>query len=279
MTSIKADYSRYFRDLEDEKAPGTVAAYTYTVRKYLSTLNGDSPSQESAEKFIDAYRDGDNSARSRARHITALRHFFMWLRDTTGEEKTYKLKLKTPYLQRTLPPFITDEEFTRMYDSAQHPKLRAALGLTFGAGLRLSEACNIPVEDINEVEGFVKVMGKRGKERYVPVEDEVILMIKVWRDHVRLYSKYLFPGIDTNRPQRRGGFQKMLRDHMRRCGIEGKSVHSLRHGAATSLYGRGLDIRQIQEFLGHENIATTAIYTHMTPGRLREKILKVKRFG
>ncbi len=269
-TKVKKDYSRYFRDLQDEKAPGTVESYTYTVRKFLSFLNGEEPNQEHAEEFLEVFRDNGNSPRSRARHITALRHFFMWM--------DIPLKLKTPYLQRTLPPYVTEKEFTTLMNGATHPKLRAALALTFGAGLRLSEACNIPVEDISD-EGFIKVMGKRGKERLVPVEDEVINMIRPWRDYISHKSKYMFPGQDPRKPQRKNGFQALIRNHMKRCGIRGKSVHSLRHGAATSLYSRGLDIRQIQEFLGHENIATTAIYTHMTPGRLRKSILKVKRFG
>ena len=278
VTATRKDYNRYFKDLQYEKAPGTADAYTYTIRKYLSFLNGKKPGQETAEDFLETFKEKNNKARSLARHITALRHFFMWMKDNRMWRGDLP-RLKTPYLQRTLPPYVTEGEFIKLANGATHPKVRAALALTYGAGFRLSEACNTMVEDVNEEEGFIRVLGKGGKEGFVPVEEEVIQMIKPWRDYIKHKSKYLFPGQDPRKPQRKNGFQALIRNHMKRCGIKGKSVHSLRHGAATSLYGRGLDIRQIQEFLRHENIATTAIYTHMTPGRLRKSILKVRRFG
>jgi len=272
VITLKREYSGYFRDLRYEKAPGTVDAYTYTIKKYLSFLNRKEPSLETAREFLDTFKEDGNGPRSIARHNTALRHFFVWL-----NKPEVALKLKNPYMEEPLPPFITDEEFDILISNTSSFKIKAALALTFGAGLRLSEACNIEVKNIDEG-GFIKVMGKGGKERFIPVEDEVIDMLKPWKDYVSLYSKYMFPGQDPRGPQRKNGFQALLRNHMRRCGIKGKSVHSLRHGGATSLYNRGSDLKEIQEFLGHKKLATTVLYAHLTPERLRKRIIGVGRF-
>ncbi len=262
------NWDRYFKDLGEQRAPGTVVAYTYTLKKFQTFLEGREPTQELAEDFLEVFKEKSNR-RSILRHIVALRHLFSWL--------GIKVNMKSPYLERNLPAYITEAEFTHLINNARDLKLRAALALLFGGGLRLSEAVNLEITDIN-LEGYIRVMGKGRKERLVPVEDYIIKEVRPWLDIVRNYSKFVFPGYDRNRPRRKGGFQKMIRNHMRACGILGKRCHSFRHGAATSLYSRGMELRQIQELLGHENLATTAIYTHLAPGRLREDMLKAKRF-
>lgn len=252
------------------RSPSTKEAYMYTVKKFERFLKGKEPNQVLAEEYLDTFFDKGNGARSVMRHLTALRHLFKWM--------DIELRTEGPHMEKSLPPYITEAEFHLMMEKAWNPKLKAAIALMFGGGLRLSETLNLKIEDVSP-EGYLRVMGKGSKEALVPVEEEILEFIEEWKGIVRLRSKYLFPGQFDNQPQKRSGFQKMIKSHMKACGFGEKRVHSLRHGAATSLYERGLDLKQIQEFMRHENLNTTMLYTHLSPSRLREDIIRVKRFG
>ena len=247
----------------------THKAYSYTVDRFTIFLDGQPPSQQHAEKFISTLRGNGNTPKSIVRHLSALRYYF--------KENGIPLEIPSPPIDEVLPPFITQDEFLNLVHSAQRLRLRAALCLLYGGALRLSECKNLRCVDITQ-DGYIKVMGKGGRERMVPVETPILDVVNMWKRKAIRRSTYLFYGEDRLHPESRKGFQMLITRHMKRCGIRGKSVHSLRHGGATSLYNKGVDLKELQDFLGHKSLATTGLYTHISPERLKESITRAGRF-
>ncbi|HEX5580185.1 MAG TPA: site-specific tyrosine recombinase XerD [Gemmatimonadaceae bacterium] len=214
------------------------------------------------------------------RAVSAVRSYFGFLVGEGHVLRDPSERLETPKRWRTLPDVLTADEVSLLLaaPSLDHPlafRDRAMLELAYGAGLRVSEWIGVGVRDLVLDEGLLRVFGKGGKERLVPVGRTAI-------GAVAIYLRELRPRLDRGRgngilflnargePLTRMGAWKILRAHVERAGItKHVTPHTLRHSFATHLLEGGADLRAVQEMLGHADISTTQIYTHVDREYLR----------
>jgi integrase/recombinase XerD len=218
-------------------------------------------------------------ARSRARHLISLRGFFKFLTNEKFIDSNPTLQVDLPKTGMHLPDVLTVSDVTALVDAPNRKKpegLRdaAMLELLYGAGLRVSELIGLEMSAINLEAGFVRVFGKGSKERVVPVGRIALGVIQEYLDHARSLllknrsSTFLFV---TRRggPMTRQSFWNLIGRYGRLANLNKKiTPHSLRHSFATHLLEGGADLRAVQMMLGHADIATTQIYTHVAHRQL-----------
>ncbi len=218
-----------------------------------------------------------------ARKLVSLRIFCEFLESEFHLSPNPAEDLKLPRQRRRLPEILTQSEIIRLIESSTKSKnffwglrARAMLEMAYGAGLRVSELLNIKVSDVDLQERFVRVYGKRARERLVPVGkpavDAINEYLALGREHYTRgrVSPYLFVNNRGNKLTRMG-FWKILQTCVTFAGLKKRvTPHTLRHSFATHLLEGGADLRAVQEMLGHASIATTQIYTHIDRSYLRE---------
>jgi len=281
------DYLRYGTDVEASKGLSSREAYCYTVGLFLTFLDGKEPTPQLGKEFIKGFEERGNKASSVNRHIWALKSYFRF-RKYSGIDGAEEFRIRGLKTNKYYPRFLRDKEWDKLLKTAMdsiydpqistYARLRAKLELALlyaygGAGLRLSEAINLKDGDVIE-EGFIRVFRKGGKEDFVPVEDEVLRGIRDWieaRDH---NGTYVFPGKGDDAHMARRTAQGIIKALCKRAGLPDVHVHTLRHTVGYSLRKLGASERDIQDVLGHENIATTAIYTHLLAADLRKNLPK-----
>jgi integrase/recombinase XerD len=238
------------------------------------------PSQDILLRYLDSlYRAGLGS-RSISRHLSTIRGLYAFLlrEGRIGEDPT--AVLPAPKHPRKIPVFLNRQQVEQLGASPDPSKPnglrdRAMVSLLYSSGLRVSELCALELPDLSLDLGLVRVTGKGNKERMVPVGSEAL-------GHLTVYIRDARPALLKGKPSRhlfvtaRGGaltrqaFWKSLALHGKRAGIfHGLSPHVLRHTFATHLLEGGADLRSLQTMLGHADISTTQIYTHVARGRLR----------
>ncbi|MDY0313175.1 MAG: site-specific tyrosine recombinase XerD [Desulfobacterales bacterium] len=280
---------RYLNYLLVEKglAEKTLSAYGADLARHLDHLKTEGieapHSVDTAVllRYVIALRDQGLGARSRARHLVALRGFYRFLvRErilATDPSRTIDL----PKIGLKLPDVLSRDEVQRLLDLEEKPSpaaLRnaAMVELLYAAGLRVSELVGLRVQDVNLEAGFVRVLGKGDKQRVVPIGEHARRRIDEYLKTARpallktATSAYLFVA-RAGRPLTRQGFWKILRQRAVAARIETPlSPHSLRHSFASHLLEGGADLRAVQVMLGHVDIATTQIYTHVARDRLKQ---------
>lgn len=271
---------------ERNLAPRTVDAYAVDVRGWLSELERKGRKVEGATRedvleylaFLAARRK--LSARSRARHLASLRAFHRFLEDERLCPADPTADLDTPRHPRTLPIYLTLAEVESLVnapseDTPSGIRDRAMLEVLYATGLRVSELIHLELNDVNLVDGFVIAFGKGRKERLVPLGRHAIAWVKTYLAGPRATmlkgrpSSALFVS-PRGKPFSRMGLWKLIRRHARTAGIDKPlSPHKLRHSFATHLVARGADLRIVQAMLGHADLSTTQIYTHVDSQRLQ----------
>lgn len=263
----------------------TVQAYSRDLARFMLFLEkrGISPPQVTQEDML-AYMSGLQggiSIRSAARNLSALKLFFRFLVSTGRIEASPARLLGTPKIPQRLPGVLSREEVERLLAQPQPVtplglRDRAMLELLYATGLRVSELVTLKVQNINLEAGFVRTLGKGSKERMVPMGAKAMEALRGYLADgrpallKRRISAYLFLNLRT-KPITRQGFWKIIREYGRKAGIPQKiKPHLLRHSFATHLLECGADLRSVQIMLGHADISTTQIYTHVTRERLRE---------
>jgi integrase/recombinase XerD len=264
----------------------TLEAYSRDIIKYRNFLAEKkivAPSEEDTPlilKHLILLRKSGLGARSRARHLVALRGFYRFLvqEKVLGHDPASLIDL--PKTSLKLPHVLSVQEITHLLAAPDPQKpagLRdaAMLELLYAAGLRVSELITLKLQDINLEAGFVRIFGKGSKERIVPIglhaKDKIDLYLKTARAMLlkQIPSPYLFVA-RAGKPMTRQGFWKLLRRYARQAGFKKKiTPHSLRHSFASHLLEGGADLRAVQIMLGHVDISTTQIYTHVTREHLR----------
>jgi integrase/recombinase XerD len=231
-------------------------------------------------RFLVSLDKAGLSARSGARYLSALRGFCKFLvRERLAATDPTAL-LAPPRLGRKLPAVITFDEVLRLLaapDTSRPRGLRdrAMLSLMYAAGLRVSELCSLKVGDLDRQRGFVSVLGKGGKRRLVPVGEVALADVEAYLRSVPREAGGRAPNAlflsSWRRPLSRQAFWKLIVRYARGVGITKPiSPHKLRHSFATHLLERGADLRSVQAMLGHANIATTEIYTHVAQDHVRK---------
>lgn len=232
------------------------------------------------EAFVRELMTSGLSPASTARIVAAVRGYFKYLRLNGAIAVNPAEDLRSPRAFQTLPKFLSMEDVDRLLaapDVATPRGLRdrALIELLYATGLRVSELVNLRMADVRIQEGFLKTLGKGSKERVVPIGDEAAGWLTQYVNGARpdLTRKQAQPWLFVNmRGQRlsRVGFWKALRAYGLQAGIRAPlSPHVLRHSFATHLLDRGADLRAIQAMLGHADLSTTQIYTHVLEARLR----------
>jgi integrase/recombinase XerD len=216
-----------------------------------------------------------------ARRSAALRRFFGFLVDEGLRDDDPSGALPRPRLERPLPRILDEEEVRRMFEAAED---RAASGeaaavrnlalieLLYGSGLRASELVSLPRGAVRPKQPFLMVFGKGSKERLVPISSRAEAAVKAWLEHVPSGTAWLFPSGKAHLSRVR--LFQIVRQMAADAGIspERVSPHVLRHAFATHLLSGGADLRVLQSLLGHADIATTQIYTHVDSARLVELV-------
>lgn len=220
------------------------------------------------------------SRRSLAHHITVLKSFYGFLESESIINTNPCAKLTMPKLEAKLPEYLTVPEVKKLLDiNLKKPKdyrNKAMLELMIATGLRVSELVNLQVSNIDFSDCFVRVLGKGRKERIVPIDDEALYYTKLYLEYYRNSllknndSEYLFISSYGKRITRQAFF-KIIKDECQKKGIKKTvSPHTLRHSFASILLKNGANIRVIQELLGHEDLKTTQIYTHLIDEKLKK---------
>lgn len=280
---ILAEFRLYLK-AEKTLSDNSVQSYGRDLAKYVLFLNAEKIAWARAReadlvRFIHGQSQGGLSARSLARLISALKAFYKFLIVDGRVKKNPALPLSSPKAWFSLPKFLTVKEVQVLLrepdpGGAQGLRDRAMLELMYAAGLRVSELVGLRVDDIHLKDDFVLCRGKGGKERIVPIGGMAVAAVQKYLDEARprLAKKPSGALFLTRRsePFTRQGFWKMLRQHARAANLTAKvSPHVLRHSFATHLLERGADLRSVQLMLGHSQITTTQIYTHVSRERLR----------
>lgn len=273
-------------NIEEGASPRTVEAYGRDVVRCAAFLRtqGITTARDitpaALREFIYHLKDLGLAGSSIRRNISALRTWFRVLVAEGLVTHDPTERLDTPQRWRTLPEVLTVDEVTRLLSAPQLEERlafrdRAMLELAYGAGLRVSEWIGLALKDVLLEDGLLRVFGKGSKERLVPIGRSAIGAVAVYVRELRpVLEKGAGKGIlflnGQGKPLTRMGAWKILRKYVEQAGIEKPvSPHTLRHSFATHLLEGGADLRAVQEMLGHADIATTQIYTHVDREYLR----------
>ena len=279
---------QFYHHLSAERglAALTLESYAHDLqdfREYLFALNRTSWEEvtlEDLQGYLASLEARGLSARSRARRLSALRQFFRFLlREEKLAANPVEL-LDSPRLPLKLPKVLGEQEVAALLaatDPATPLGQRdgALLEVLYATGLRVSELVGLTLKQVDLRRGVVRVKGKGDKERLVPLVPPAVEKLKLYISQGRRQlmqdreSQYLFLN-RWGKPLTRQGFWKILKHYALKAGVRDLSPHTLRHSFATHLLSRGANLRVLQLLLGHSDLATTQIYTHLDAARLRE---------
>jgi len=234
-------------------------------------------------KYLDHLRANGLSNRSIARQVTVIKGLFSFLAEESALGSNPAELLVAPKLGAPLPKFLGRARVDSLLDAPELDKAtgvrdRAMISLLYATGIRVSELVSLRVSDLDEDEGVLRVLGKGNKQRLVPVGRDALAAVSTYRLDQRPVllkgrpSPFLFVTA-RGKGMTRQGFWKLLRVHGKTAGIYRRlSPHVMRHTFATHLLEGGADLRSVQLMLGHADLGTTQIYTHVMQNRLRETV-------
>jgi len=273
--------------VERNLAENTLAAYGRDLGRFVEFLEargvGDvaavGPAEIAAHLAALARQGLAASSQSRAR--SAVRTLFRFLTDELRLARNPADEVEAPRPWRRLPDYLTLDEVDRLLAAPDASTVRglrdaAMLEVLYATGLRVSELVGLRLAHLDLEVGYVSVLGKGSKERIVPLGEVALERLRTYLDAARPVltrghpSAFLFPGRRPGAPLTRQGFWRLLGRYARATGIaRAVSPHKLRHSFATHLLERGADLRSVQLMLGHADLSTTQIYTHVNRERLR----------
>jgi integrase/recombinase XerD len=254
--------------------------YTDYIENTVQKSEWDNVNRNDIVHFLQKVKDSGKSAATISRNISSIRAFHQFLIREQLVTKDASLHLEIPKKQRKLPDVLSINDVEKLLSikgtSALHIRNTAMLELLYATGLRVSELITLKVSDLHLTMGFVQCFGKGSKERIVPLGDVAKDAVEEYLNHARnkLVKQKDVQTLFVNhhgKPLTRQGFWKVLKRVAEEAEITKPiTPHTLRHSFATHLLENGADLRVVQEMLGHEDIATTQIYTHVTKGRLKD---------
>jgi integrase/recombinase XerD len=290
LTDLVLDFLGYL-ELERGLSRNTLEAYRSDLQQYGQFLERErldpvtiTPVKLTA--FVSELAEGGANGGSVApatlqRKVACLRSFYRYLRRERLIDHDPAAELRGPRSRARLPQVLSRDEISRLLaqpsgGSTAAVRDRALLETMYACGLRASEAIGLELSDLDLTSGILRARGKGSKERIVPVGTKAIESLKLYleRARPRLVGLRDEPHVFVNlrgAPLSRQGLYKIVQRHAASAGLAHRmSPHTLRHSFATHLLAGGCDLRSLQEMLGHADIATTQIYTHLSPDRLRD---------
>ena len=272
--------------LEQGLSDHTLSAYRNDLQGFARWVGGRHGALLGARRevllaYIAARASGGASARTMARLLSSLRKFYRYQVREGRIDEDPSARIESPRLGRPLPKSLSEAEVELLLaapdlDTSLGWRDRTMLELLYASGLRVSELVSLRCAQINLRQGVVQVVGKGSKERLVPLGEEALDWVQRYSRDVRpellrgRTSDCLFPGRNDG-PMTRHAFWHRLKTYAVRAGIRSSlSPHTLRHAFATHLVNHGADLRVVQMLLGHSDLSTTQIYTHVARERLRD---------
>lgn len=299
MMTLRAAIHQFTRHLSAERnmAPRTVQAYRYDLLRLAEYLEGNEGKARSIGS-VDDYdlkdylatlkEEHDYKPASLSRVISSIRVLFQYLEEEELVKVNPARRLHSPKKGRKLPVYLTESEAAELIRGGREdndlmgPRNRTILFLLVMTGIRLSECVGLDVGDVDFERSVVRVLGKGRKERLVPMNSSLSRVLREWlvvRPHGHENSPALFLDRNGNRITPRM-VQYAVRKAVKSLGLDPRiSPHKLRHTFATSLYAEEVDLRDIQELLGHANISSTSIYTHTNVDKVRAAVDKLRLKG
>ncbi|WP_404453268.1 site-specific tyrosine recombinase XerD [Oceanobacillus kapialis] len=258
-----------------------LAHYLHYTEKIMKKTNWSQVRRTDIVGFLHILKDDNKSSATIARHVSSIRSFHQFLIREQLVNQDASLNIETPKKDQKLPDVLSIKDIEALLQipgaSPLHIRNRAMFELLYATGLRVTELLSLKIGDMHLTMGFVQCFGKGSKERIVPLGNVAIKAIETYLQHGRpslVKNKKDDQTVFVNqhgRPLTRQGFWKVLKASAQAAGIK-KSItpHTLRHSFATHLLENGADLRVVQEMLGHADISTTQIYTHVTKARLKD---------
>lgn len=282
------DYMHFLK-VERQLAQNTLSSYERDLVDYIEAMEKmhiihiDRITRQEILLYLQQMYAEEKSARTVSRHISSIRSFHQFLlrEKLTNNDPTVHLEL--PKVEQKLPRILSMEEIERLIETPNSSKPQgvrdiALLELLYGTGMRVSELIDMDLNDLHLTMGFVRVFGKGGKERIIPLGNQAIESCSRYVNEARTKfiakaetpTDALFVNMRGGRLTRQGCW-KLLKGHALKANIQKElTPHILRHSFATHLIENGADLRAVQEMLGHADISTTQIYTHVSRSRLKE---------
>lgn len=286
LKRLLKEYEYYLR-ITKGLSSNSIKSYVTDLTEYVEFISRnyniedpDRITKQHIRNFIARLKRKDSSTSSISRKMSAIRSFHKYLLLEKIVTANVALGVRLPKKEKKLPTVLSVEEVDALMIAADgdHPlelRNKAMLEMLYGSGLRISELLDLRLSDLHINMGFINVTGKGNKERIVPVGAESSYALRRYLDKGRPQLKKV-PG-DILFVNSRGGsisrvgFYKVLKTLTQKAGItKDVSPHTLRHSFATHLLDNGVDLRVVQELLGHEDISTTQIYTHITKQQLKD---------
>ncbi|MCL2154084.1 MAG: tyrosine recombinase [Leptospirales bacterium] len=265
----------------------SIYSYTYDLKKFneflsLKNKNILNATQEDIQQFLKHEKnDKKNSTRTLARSLAVIRQFYNFITDNIDTIKNPAEKVEMPHVDKSLPDFLTITELDKLFHSISEEdsyelRDKTIFELLYSSGLSISEAIGLHNRDVDFENMFVTVTGRGNKHRMVPIGEEAARLIKKYIKESRQAiignreSEFLFVSKKGSQLNRKSVW-RFLKNYATRTEIK-KNItpHTLRHSFATHLIALGADIRSVQELLGHMNISTTQVYTHMAKKQLQK---------
>ena len=278
------NYLKYERKLSNN----THDSYKYNLLKISEFFKNKDISYLNENEIREFLYKSEESAKTNAHYLTVLKGFYAYLLEVNIIKINPCENIKSPKLEKKLPKLLTEDEINKLLDITLRKPIdyrnKAMLEVLYGTGIRISELLNLELSNLYIEESIIKVMGKGSKERIVPLSDITIKYLEMYINEYRglilktKESNYVFVNYNGLKMSRQGFF-KILKSLCEEAHIDKEiSPHVLRHSFATHLLNNGADLRIIQELLGHENITTTEIYSHISNEKIKKDYTKHPHF-
>ena len=288
MTKSLPIFVSFLKFLSKEKnfSLHTIKAYQYDIQKFIEFLTEKSVKVQQATKsdirdFLSNQYDLGLTKKTVARRLASIKSFYKYLINIEFIDKNPSLFLQSPKLSKELPNFIDEKIIDELMnqpdiDTVKGLRDRAIMELFYSTGMRLSELINLDIGSINTKDHLIKVVGKGNKDRLIPFGKRAKFCIENYLKKRALALKSSFEGTplfvnSKNQRVPKRTIQRRVSNYIKLV-AEGKRLgpHILRHSFATHLMNKGADIRAVGDLLGHSNLSSTQIYTHVKPERMRE---------
>lgn len=276
------EYETYLK-FEKNYSMNTINSYLSDIKEYQEFKKGDilSSTKEDILAYLKTIKNLESTTISHK--ISSLKSFFKYYQKREKIKATPLANIKSPKIAKKLPTYLTLEEVSKLLDveikSPYDARNKAILELLYSSGIRISELCNMQTSNYNSYECIIRLIGKGSKERIIPLGDYAISVLEDYINNYRtkINKKNINSIFINNRGDTisRQFIFKVIKKECLKKGIrKNVSPHTLRHTFATHLLQNGADLRIIQELLGHENISTTQIYTHVSNQELKNDYQK-----
>ena len=294
MLEIVKEYASYLL-YQKNYSKKTIDSYTRDINKFLDFMNNENYTLNSVDSTLIrnflAHETLDGiSKRSNARRVIALRQFYEYLVKNNYVEFNPFIFISTPKLDKKLPEFMYLEEINNLFELNSQRKDflmhrdQAIIELLFSSGLRVSELVNLTLQDLNLKERMMRIVGKGNKERIVPFSLKTQKTLSVYLENTRkqlisdsgnmIGTNYVFLNSRGEKLTTRG-VEYILQEIENKTGVTlSLHPHKFRHSFATHLLNQGLDLRTIQELMGHSSLSSTQVYTHVSNQKMHDEYEK-----